>query len=440
MTIELLRAVGALVLLPLRLAGQALIRKRLTRALAADLESACEPDPAPAPRLSAERPLRVFLSCAEPSGEIHARSLVAALRRLALEQGAPAPEFVGLGGQRLAADGVELVGDPVSRAAMGFGVVGALPFYLGLLRRSLETLRSRPVDVLIAVDSPALHVPLGRLARGAGVKVVHFVTPQYWGWMPWRVRGYARAVDRALSILPFEPSWFRRHGILTAHVGHPIQDALAAIPANPDPDRGRTLVLLPGSRESVMRRNLPWMLEVLGDLRREHPELEVVLPHDRPELEPLARELIDAAGASEWVQVRFGELHAQLAGARAAFSVSGTVLLDLLHHRLPTVVVYRLHSALESALAPALLTVPYFSSVNLLTGRETCPEFHFFEHGPREATLAALEAIWSDAPTRARIADELELARRRLGGPGAVDRAAAWAAQTALEGQQAPRA
>ena len=431
--LELLRVLGDVLLGPFRFARYLLRRRKLESDLRGYLLDAAPPDPPPQATVDTTRPLRIFLSCAEPSGEIHARSLVAALRERAREAGWPEPEFVGLGGARIAELGVRVIGDPVARAAMGFGVVRALPFYLDLLTRAATSLREDRVDVVAAVDSPALHVPLGHLAHRYGVPVVHFVTPQYWGWMPWRVRGYRQAVDRALSILPFEPAWFRAHGVATAHVGHPIADALEGVPTRA-PDlivEDGYMVLLPGSRESVMRRNLPWMLEVLASLQATHPDLRAVLPHDRDELESTARELVREAGMEDRIELRFGDLHEHLAGARAAFSVSGTVLLDLLHHRLPTVVVYRLGSRLEATLGPHLLTVPYFASINLLTGRETCPEFHFFDAPPTRDVLEALGRIWADPEVRARMAEELELAASRLGGPGAADRAAAWVLEAA---------
>ena len=49
-------------------------------------------------------------------------------------------------------------------------------------------------------------------------------------------------------------------------------------------------------------------------------------------------------------------------------AASGTILLDLLHHRLPTVVVYRLKRRWMAALQDRALTVPYFASTNLLAG------------------------------------------------------------------------
>ncbi|MCZ6597776.1 MAG: hypothetical protein O7B99_09075 [Planctomycetota bacterium] len=424
---ECARTLGAGALLPLRAVGYLLRRRSLEREIRAGLLEPSEIDEAPdgvgGAAGTLERPLRIFVSCAEASGETHGLNLVRALREELAARGAPEPEIAGLGGERLAAAGVGIVGDPVSRAAMGAEVRRELGFYLRLLRDAARHFRDRRPDLCIPVDSPALHVPLGRLAHAYGIPVVHFVTPQYWGWAPWRIRSYRRAVDLALTILPFEPEWFARRNVRTAHVGHPLLDELAEVPRGQPEAGSRTLVLLPGSRGGVIDRNLPWMLTAVARLRLTCPEVEVALPHDRSEHAERIRRHVDAAGAGSWARLDRGGLHDCLAKARAAFSVSGTILLDLLHHRLPTVVVYRLGAG-GAFLAERFLTVPWFSSVNLLAGREVLPEFRFHGAGPMEDVGQALERCILDEAWRAACVAGLDEAAARLGPPGATRRAA----------------
>ncbi len=422
--LEFARALGSVALFPFRLLGYLLERRGLREELLKDLTSS------PLPRAPGGRPRfacapRIFLSCAEPSGETHALNTLSALRARCLELGLGEPEVTGLGGERLRQAGVRTIGDPVRKAAMGFSaVLGSLPFYVRLLHSVAAHLREEAPDVCVLIDSPALHVPLGRIARRAGVAVVHFVTPQHWGWAPWRAKGYVSAVDRALTILPFEQAWFARRGVSTVHVGHPLLDALVDVPGGVTDENSRRIALLPGSRRRVIERNLPWMLARLAELRREFPDLEVVLPHGSAELETLLRTHIEAAGASAWVRVETGDLNQSLRRARAAFSVSGTVLLDLLHQRLPTVVVYRLDGKLGTWMYEHLLTPPWFASINLLAGREVVPEFCFAAEGPLEQVRSALKRAVGDPVWRAECRRGLDLAALRLGPPGACARAA----------------
>jgi lipid-A-disaccharide synthase len=439
--LEMLRALGGAALLVPRSLVFLARRRTLAAELRADLERAAPPDPAPpAPArlggaIPRDRPLVVFIACAEVSGQIHASNAVAALRARLAEAGAPAPRLVGFGGARLAEHGVDLIGRPVERAQMGLqGVASSLPYYAALLRDAATFFRDARPDALFAVDSPALHVPLMRIAKRYGVRTVHFVTPQYWGWAPWRTTAYRSVVDRALSILPFEPAWFARRGVRVAHVGHPLLDELERLHVAAPPALTKTatasardLVLLPGSRAGVIERNLPWMLRAAVRLRATAGDVPVVVAHDRPEMPARSGEIrahIERAGAAGFARVAIGDLHGTLARARAALSVSGTVLLDLLHERLPAVVIYRLAHAHEAWLQAHVLTVPWFSSVNLLAGSEVYPEFCFAGEGPADRVHEALARCYNDEAWRARCRSGLELARERLGPPGACDRAA----------------
>lgn len=425
---EIARALGGMALLPVRVGGFLLardaLRAELERALAAPATVAA----APTPRLPA-RPLSIFVSCAEASGEIHAVSLVRALRARARDAGAPEPRCVGLGGARLASEGVELLGRPVERAGMGLSDPWKnVGYYVALLRDAASFLRTHAPDVCVPVDSPALHVPLAHLAQRYGVPVAHFVTPQYWGWAPWRASGYRSAVDLALSILPFEPAWFEKRGIPVRHVGHPLLDALPVRSAGHaigvQHENAGTLVLLPGSRRGVVERNLPWMLSIAAAVRARSAVARIAIVHEDRALEPLLREHVSAAGAGGFVELAFGDLHGELSHARAALTVSGTILIDLLHARVPSVVVYRLAHARETFLARHLLTVPWFSSVNLLANEEAFPEFSFHGDGPRERVVEALARAYADDAWRTRCRTSLERAARHLGPPGAADRAA----------------
>jgi lipid-A-disaccharide synthase len=422
--LELARALANLALSPLYLADFALRRGALKAELSDLLHSPAPIDPAPSAS-ALERSPRAFVSCAEHSGQIHAVNVVRELQGELARRNLPPATLSGLGGGPLAASGVATLGNPVERAMMGFdGVLSALPYYLDLLERCAAHFRETRPDVAVLVDSPALHVPLGRIARRYGVKVLHFVTPQHWGWAPWRTAGYARSVDRALTILPFEPEWFRRRGVHVAHVGHPLQDRLVGVPRNDARPRSKSLAILPGSRARVIDLNLPWMLTAAARVRERMRDVEVRVLQENPEHRARVAEHIARAHASDWVQLETGDLHTALGRSSAAFSVSGTVLLDLLHHRLPTVCIYRVGKARDTLAYRTLLCTPWFASPNLLAGREVVPEFCFRGRGPlEEVALSLLDCLEDGEPRRAMLRG-LDLAAVRLGPPGACQRAA----------------
>lgn len=427
---ELARAVGDAFSWPARVA-LSIVRGRALRAELVDCLSApaelLEPPVAQWPE---DRPLRVLVSCAEVSGEVHAANLVAALRAEARARGAPEPRFAGLGGPRLAAAGVECWHDTVSRAQMGFSaVLRSLSRYLGLLEDAVARSDAFQPDVVVAVDSPALHVPLFSMLRARGCRTVHLVAPQHWAWAAWRARRWARCTGLGLAILPFEPAWFARRGARVALVGHPQLDAIGANDAQVASD-GDTLVVLCGSRPSVVARHAAWMAELAIEAARLRG-WRVVVAHERAEVADELRRLLAAPLAAGRLEVRAGDLHGLLSRARAALTVSGTITIDLLARGVPAVVVYRVAGRFEANLARALVHVPHIAGPNLLAAAPVMPEHAFAGEAPREAILADLRRALEDDAWRADCARRMAAARARLGGPGAIARAAGWVAAVA---------
>src|SRR5947208_13208471 len=225
------------------------------------------------PAESARRPV-AMLSAGEASGDLHGGALAAALRRLA-----PEARLFGMGGERMASAGVELLADARDMAVVGFTeAVRRLPHLRHTLAELRKALRSQRPDVLVTIDYPGFNLRLAEVARDAGVPVVYFVPPQIWAWRAGRVRTIARLVTRVLAVFPFEVPLYRAAGVPVDFVGHPLVDSLRGAPSRAAA-RGRlgldadavVLGLLPGSRAEEVERLLPALRDAALALRRARP-------------------------------------------------------------------------------------------------------------------------------------------------------------------------
>ncbi len=369
-----------------------------------------------------ERPLILFLASAEPSGEIHACSLARALQDELRALGAPQPRLFGFGGPALTAAGVTVLGDPGARATMDAGEAArGIGFYSNLLECLTQCCDEENLDAFVAIDSPALHVPMASLAKERGVPTIHFVAPQYWAWAPWRVTRYKRVFDLALTILPFEPRWYRRQEVNHVHVGHPILDTFKNLQEVAPEESRKALALLPGSRAGEIEDNLPWMLARIRECMPKLESKEVLICQSSPR----HRERIEAILAREGVQASLvvADLHRCLDQARTAFAVSGTVLLEVMRHGIPAVVIYRVDHGWKRYLS-WLLTSPWFGKPNLVAAGEVYPEFAFKGEGDPQAVGEQLISLDRDPQRRRAVSWGIKRAFSRLGGPGATGRAA----------------
>ncbi len=353
----------------------------------------------------------VFLSAGESSGDRHGAAVARELLRRE-----PRLRLVGLGGPRMAAAGVELLEDLDRLAVMGFGeVLRRLPFFLRLRRRVRRQLRDRDVDLLLPIDYPGFNLPLAEHAADRGIPVLYYIAPQVWAWREGRARRLARACHLVCVVLPFEEELLARYGAAVRFVGHPLlDDGDAPAEGRPAHEGAPLLALFPGSRAQEVERILPAFAEAARLVRRERPEVEVVVGR-APDL---PSELFEAA--PDLPGRRPEEV---LRRASAALTKSGTITLELALHGVPMVVGYRT-SPLTWWLARRLVDVEHVALVNLVAGRRLVPELLQDEMEPRRLREAVLPLLSSGSAERRRTLDGLARVRARLGEPGSAERVA----------------
>jgi lipid-A-disaccharide synthase len=159
----------------------------------------------------------------EVSGDLHAGNMLGELR--ALDPGVSA---FGIGGERLAENGLELVAHTDELAHMGLvEVIRELPRLRAVMRATVaEAARRRPAAAVL-VDSPDFNLRLAARLVPLGIPVVLYVSPQLWAWRRGRVRTVRRLAREVLCILPFEVDFYHHHGVPARYVGHPLVDDMA---------------------------------------------------------------------------------------------------------------------------------------------------------------------------------------------------------------------
>jgi len=361
----------------------------------------------------------VLVTAFEPSGDAHAAPLVRALRAQA-----PDVRVVGWGGPRMREAGCEMAGETARDGAMT--LVGLRKIME--VRRTVREIRAwaaaNPVDVHVPVDSPAAnwHIAswMKRHGRGAagGSRVVNLVAPQLWAWAPWRIRKWRRTSDAILCLLPFEEAWFRARGVRAHFVGHPVLahpvDAAAHVRAAAFPRGAPRLLLLPGSRSSEVRTNMPHMLEAFRAASASRPGLAGVVMAANEALVPLVRA---AARGGAWpadLHVASGDPDAAIAWCDCALNVSGTVSLDLVHQRKPMVAVYWA-SWWKVLVGSFVLTMRDRLLPNIVAGRRVVPEFVPWSGGTGPV-VRALAPLLDDPALRARVAADLDAVARAFEG------------------------
>lgn len=324
---------------------------------------------------------KIGIIAGEESGDILGADLVEALRSISGRE----VRLVGVGGPHLAAQGLVSLFDPAEIALMGISaILSKLPRLISLIGKTAAYIIAEKPDCLVVIDSPDFCHRVARKVRAANpsIPIVNYVCPSVWAWRPGRAAAMTAYIDHVLAILPFEPKVLQElKGPSATYVGHRLAGdagmlAAAANQAALEPARAtggvKTLLVLPGSRNSEVKRHAPIFGEALGILKARGMAFNAVLPVT-PNVEASVRNLVQSWPVMpDIITGNSGKL-AAFGRADAALAASGTVTLELALAGVPLVSCYKF-DPLAKFVSEHFVTSWTASLPNLIADSPVVPE------------------------------------------------------------------
>ena len=326
-------------------------------------------------------PLRIGIVAGEESGDVLGADLVEALRK----QSGRDVMLVGVGGPHLTAQGLTSLFDPSEIALMGISaILSKLPRLISLIGKTAAHIISEKPDCLVIVDSPDFCHRVARKVRAASpsIPIINYVCPSVWAWRPGRAAAMTAYIDHVLAILPFEPRVLEElNGPPATYVGHRLArdvDLLAASACQTmlEPDRRqggpKSILVLPGSRNSEVKRHAPVFGEALAILKQRGMAFTAVLPVTA-NVEASVRRLVrDWTVMPEIITDNDAKIEA-FGCADAALAASGTVTLELALCGVPLVSCYKF-DPLAKYISEHFVTTWTASLPNLIADSPVVPE------------------------------------------------------------------
>ena len=368
------------------------------------------------------RPLKVMLVAAEASGDALGAGLAHALKtRLGAEV-----SFVGVGGPKMAAEGVASPFDIAELSILGW--IEGLKAY-GLVKRrvadTVELAKAEQPDAVVLVDSWGFTIRVAKALRQVlpGVPLIKYVGPQVWASRPGRAKTLAASVDHLLSLYSFDAPWFEREGLPTTVVG---SQALHVDMASADGARFRAargiaadaplLLVLPGSRPSEITRMTPVFEATVKRLKAADPALEIAVVAAGTVAADVAGRV--AAWPFRAHLVQEADKYDAMKAANVALATSGTVSTELALAGAPMVIAYRI-DGLSYLLMKNLVTAKHITLFNIAADERIAPEFIQNDATPEKLT-DAVGRLLSD-PQAAAVQAARQTAALDLMGRGGPD-------------------
>ena len=352
--------------------------------------------------------LRIGIVAGEASGDLLAADLIGALRKIN-----PEITFAGIGGPYMQAAGCEILYSAEKLAVMGLIEVAGRYLQLLKVRNQINSyFTSNPPDVFIGIDSPDFNLGLEESLRNSGIKTIHYVSPSVWAWRKKRIKKIKRSTDLMLVLFPFEQEIYEKNGIAFKFIGHPLLDKI-----NHSDDKSlvrkelglpvenKIVAIMPGSRESEIKKMLPLQLETAYKCNKNRNDLIFITSVLSEQAANFIKKVLHNSQFNDRgikVQIFINKSKDVLAAADAALLTSGTVTLESMLCNTPMVVAYKVNW-ITYVILRSMITAEYAALPNLLAGKCIVSEFLQGDCNPENMAIEILRLI-----------DDPQIAKRQI--------------------------
>ncbi len=322
---------------------------------------------------------KIFIVAGEKSGDLLGSKIAKQLNKEKFE-------ISGVGGEMMKNSGVQLFSSINDISVMG--IFEVLPKLFKILKKIKEIAKhiiESEQDIVLTIDAPDFCFRVAKLVKkldkNKKIKFVHFIAPSVWVYRKNRAKKIAKIYDLLFCILPFEPPYFKKYGLKSIFVGHPIFDKNSLeyefnknkINYNPD---SNIISITSGSRKSEVKVLLPIILDTVEKLMQKYKNLEFHILATENTVDIIKNILQNKKIDYIKINTTQEEKNNILANSLLAIAKSGTNTLEIAGYSIPIVVIYKFNffTNLIAKFIKMISTAKYVNIINVIAKKENIPE------------------------------------------------------------------
>lgn len=319
----------------------------------------------------------VLIIAGEVSGDLHGASLIRELKKLDSSL-----KIFGIGGDKMRAEGMELIYHIDKMAFLGFvEVIKHLPFIKKVQRDIIDEVKKRKVREVVLIDYPGFNLNLAKKLKALEpelkLKLIYYITPQVWAWGKGRVNKIKELFNKVLVVFPFEEKFFKSKNVNAEFVGHPLIQEINSykfltkdqLNKKFDLDSAKEILLiLPGSRKQEVESIFPEAIKAANKLSDEF-NMQIVVACSSSIDEKVFYGLTDQKN----FKVIKDHTYDLLKHSKFGIVKSGTSTLEAGLMELPMVIIYKT-SMLTYKIGKSLVKIKNIGMANIVLDEQVVPE------------------------------------------------------------------
>jgi lipid-A-disaccharide synthase len=365
---------------------------------------------------------KIMMITGEVSGDLIGAALIQELKSLDKNI-----KIFGIGGDKMNAEGMELIYHSDKMAFLGFvEVVKHLPFIRQVQKKLIDIIKKENIKSVVLIDYPGFNLSIAKKLKRLGVKVIYYVSPQIWAWAKGRIKKVKKYVDKMLVVFPFEVEFYKKENIDVEYVGHPLPERVNRYSFlsrdeffrkfNLD-EKKDILLVMPGSRKQEVKEIFPEVINAADRLSKEF-NLQIVVARSK-NIDKNYLRLI--SGGEKFISVE-GYNYELMRYSRFGIIKSGTSTLEAGYFSLPMVIVYKT-SPITYLIGKQLVKLDKIGMVNILLNEKVVPEL-IQTQAVSENIFKEASKILSDNKLFENTRIKLAQVKEKLGSDGASVKAA----------------
>ena len=319
----------------------------------------------------------VLIIAGEVSGDLHGASLIRELKKLDSSL-----KIFGIGGNKMQAEGMELIYHIDKMAFLGFvEVIKHLPFIKRVQRDIIDEVKTRKVREVVLIDYPGFNLNLAKkliaLEPELKLKLIYYITPQVWAWGKGRVNKIKELFNKVLVVFPFEEKFFKSKNVNAEFVGHPLIQEINSYKFltrdqlnkkfDLDPAK-EILLILPGSRKQEVESIFPEAIKAANKLSHEF-NMQIVVACSSS----IDKKVFYGLTEQKNFKVVKDYTYDLLKHSKFGIVKSGTSTLEAGLMELPMVIIYKT-SLLTYKIGKSLVKIKNIGMANIVLDEQVVPE------------------------------------------------------------------
>lgn len=317
--------------------------------------------------------------------------------------------FYGMGSSKMKKTKAKLLVDSSSLSVVGFFEI--LKIYpkllqaLNVMKKSVDTINP---DLLILIDYQEFNMKLAKYAKSKGIKVLFYISPQVWAWRENRIKNIKNCVDEMAVIFPFEEQYYKKHGLNSTFVGHPLVENKSY--KKQYSNDANYIGFFPGSRLNEVKKHIPIIKDVISLMHKKNPKERFIIANSENIDEKIYEEnFFD----KDYVEIITNEnIYKTIDMCKVAVAASGTITLQIALKKVPMCVFYKL-SNITYLIAKILVKIKFISLVNIVLEKKAVHEF--IQGGASSENIySELDKLVNNMKYRKEMIDNLNLLEKKL--------------------------